>query len=82
MFKHMTRLDSQGWIDASVGGRAYAFFVRRGLIWVRRNNKFKCLAMGTCNTLAAARAFAGIVSIEEDGWVNEAAAKKIGVPTE
>jgi hypothetical protein len=79
------KLDTQGWIDATKNGRAYAFFVRDEILWVRRDGKYKCTLVGG-NTIAAARALAGLIAGEKSGekeyWMEEARAKKAGLPSD
>jgi hypothetical protein len=77
------KLDSQGWIDATTRtGRAYAFFVRNGIIWVRRNDKYKWAELSGCDTIAAARALAGKIAGENEFWQGERVAKKAGLPSD
>jgi hypothetical protein len=77
------KLDSQGWIDATTkNGRAYAFFVRNGILWVRRNDKYKWVELGGCNTIAAARALARTIAGENEFWQGEPVAKKAGLPSD
>jgi hypothetical protein len=76
------KLDTQGWIDATRNRRAYAFFVRGDILWVRRNGKYKCTPVGGCNTIAGARALAGLIAEEKDYWIDEARAKKAGLPSD
>jgi hypothetical protein len=77
-------LDTQGWIDATRNGRAYAFFLRDGILWVRRNGKYKRTQVSGVDTIAGARALAGsIAGRKEDwDWVDETRAKRAGMPSD
>jgi len=76
------KLDTQGWIDAVRDKRSYAFFVRDDVLWVRRGGKYKCTQVGGCNTMAAARALAGLIAGEKEYWMDEARAKRAGLPSD
>jgi len=78
------KLDTQGWIDATRNGRAYAFFLRDEILWVRRNGKYKRTQVSGVDTIAGARALAGsIAGRKEDwDWVDETRAKKAGMPSD
>ena len=80
------KLDTQGWIDATKNGRAYAFFVRDDILWIRRDGKYKCTLVGGINAIAAARALAGLIAGQKSGeneyWMEEAPAKKAGLPSD
>ena len=53
------KLDTQGWIDATRNGRAYAFFLRNETLWVRRNGQYKRILVSGIDTIAGARAWLG-----------------------
>jgi hypothetical protein len=77
------KLDSQGWIDATTAsGRAFAFFVRNDLVWVSYQGKYKCIPLGGRVSIAAARALAGLITTEPALWIDEARAKRAGLPSE
>jgi hypothetical protein len=79
----MSKLDTQGWIDATNSrGEPYAFFVRDDRIWVRRGGKYKWRQVGGGNTIAGARMQAGLISQEKDFWQGETVAKKAGLPSD
>ena len=79
----MAKFDSQGWIDARTArGRPYAFFVRNDRLWVRRDDEYKCTRVGGSDTMAAARGLAEIIVVEEGFWMDEAHAKKLGLPSD
>ena len=72
------KLDTQGWIDATRNGRAYAFFLRNEILWVRRNGKYKRTRVSGIDTIAGGRALAGSIAGEKEDWVDEARAKRAG----
>jgi hypothetical protein len=79
----VTKLDTQGWIDAKTStGRRFAFFVRNEVIWVRRGGKYKYTHLGGSNTIPAARALASIIAGEAEYWEGEAWAIKRGLPSD
>ena len=78
------KLDTQGWIDATRNGRAYAFFLRNETLWARCNGQYKRTLVGGIDTIAGARALAGsIAGRKEDwDWVDEARAERAGMPSD
>ena len=74
------KLDTQGWIDATRNGRAYAFFLRNEILWVRRNGKYKRTRVSGIDTIAGGRALAGSIAGEKEDWVDEARAQRAGCP--
>jgi hypothetical protein len=76
------KLDTQGWIDATRDGRAYAFFLRNEILWVRRNGKYKRTPVSGIDTIAGARALAGSIAGEKEDWVDETLAKRAGMPSD
>ena len=76
------KLDTQGWIDATRNGRAYAFILRNEILWVRRNGKYKRTQVSGIDTIAGARALAGSIAGEKEDWVDEARAKRAGMPSD
>ena len=78
----MDRLDSQGWIDFRFGTEQCAFFVRDGILWVRRGHKYSCTPVGGSDTISAARVLATIIVRETDNWWDEARAIELGLPRE
>ena len=84
MAAHMApKLDSHGWIDATTAsGRAFAFFVRDDLVWVRYQGKYKCAFMGSRDSIAAGRALAGLVATDPGHWMDAESAKRAGMPSE
>jgi hypothetical protein len=79
----VTKLDTQGWIDAETAkGQPFAFFVRDEVLWVRRGYKYKKTQLGGSDTIAAARALASIIAGETKYWEDEAWAIKRGLPSD
>jgi len=76
------KLDTQGWIDGTRNGRAYAFFLRNEILWVRRNGKYKRTQVSGVDTIAGARALAGSIAGEKEDWVDEARAERAGMPSD
>jgi hypothetical protein len=76
------KLDTQGWIDATRDGRAYAFFLRNEILWVRRNGKYKRTQVSGIDTIAGARALAGSIAGEKEDWVDETRAERAGMPSD
>jgi hypothetical protein len=76
------KLDTQGWIDATRNGRAYAFFLRDGILWVRLNGKYKRTQVSGINTIEAARSLAGSIMGEKEDWMDEARAKRAALPSD
>jgi len=76
------KVDTQGWIDVTDNGREFAYFVRDGMLWVRYRGKYKCTQVGGSATIGAARALAALITTEADHWIDEARAKKAGLPSE
>jgi hypothetical protein len=74
------KLDTQGWIDATRNGRAYAFFLRNEILWVRRNGQYKRTLVSGIDTIAGTRALAGSIADEKENWVDETRAKRAGMP--
>ena len=74
----MSKLDTQGWIDATNSrGEPYDFFVRDDRVWVRRRDgKYKWMRLDRRKTIAGARMLAGVISQERGLWQSEAVAKK------
>jgi hypothetical protein len=62
------KLDTQGWIDATRNGRAYAFFLRNEILWVRRNGKYKRTQVSGIDTIAGARVLAGSIAAGDPGF--------------
>jgi hypothetical protein len=79
----MSKLDTQGWIDATnAAGQPYAFFVRDERLWVRRDGKYKWMRLDRSKTVADARKLAGLISQEKDFWQSETVAEKAGLPSD
>ena len=77
------KLDSQGWIDATTAsGQLFAFFVRSDHVWVRYKGKYKCVPLGGRVCIPAARALARMITTEPELWMDEARAKRAGLPSE
>ena len=76
------KLDTQGWIDATRNGRAYAFFLRNETLWVRRNGQYKRTLVSGIDTIAGARALAGSIAGEKEDWVDETRAERAGMPSD
>ena len=76
------KLDTQGWIDATRNGRAYAFFLRNEILWVRRNGKYKRTQVSGINTIEAARSLAGSIMGEKEDWMDEDRAKRAALPSD
>jgi hypothetical protein len=79
----MSKLDTQGWIDATnASGQPYAFFVRMIAYGCDRDGQYKWTQFGGSNTIAGARMLAGLISREKDFWQDETVAKKAGLPSD
>ena len=77
------KLDSQGWIDATtISGRPFAFFVRNDIVWVRSEGKYKRMPLGGRPTIPSARAVAELITTKAKFWMDEARAKRAGLPSE
>jgi hypothetical protein len=69
------KLDTQGWIDATRNGRAYAFFLRNEILWVRRNGQYKRRQVSGIDTIAGTPA-ALIQSQGRANWLGQSRARR------
>ena len=80
----MPTLDSQGWIDfigGSNGKTGCAFFVRNGILWVRKGKRYKRTELREDETIESARTLAERIARETRFWRGPALIGK-GLPQE
>ena len=76
----MTTIDSQGWIDFlgdSDGKTLCSFFLRDGMLWVRKGDRYKCTYVSGSISMPAVRALALTVSSETDSWQEAASVRSL-----